>query len=279
MILEAFYEMSEQRTERENSWFLQVEGVLQGPYPSARVRHLLLEGEVSPQDGISPDRKSWRKIQEVAEVVPLKMRAQLGDRSAQAMMHARRITDEQSGAGRAQGFPLVSLLVAMLIVSGIIAGSIWLGLPEQPDEPDCQAPAGPGVNWRNCILIGLDTGAASLAGANLNSAVLRKAKLTATHLAGADLSYADLVGADLSYARLNDAVMVGANLQTAKLVEADLTGADLRFADLTGSRLDGASLRGVRLGGAIWTDGLVCTSESVGRCIPTQSGKDSVSYR
>ncbi len=279
MILETFCEMSEQHSDQENSWFLRVEGALRGPYPSTRVRHLLLEGEVGLQDGISSDRKTWQKIQEVAEVVPLKMRAQLGDRSAQAMMHARQIADEQSGAGRSQRFPLTSLLVVMLIISGMIAGSIRLGRPKQLDEPRCQAPAGPGVNWRYCILIGLDTGAASLAGANLNSAVLRKAKLTATNLAGVDLSYADLAGADLSYARLNNALMVGTNLQLAKLVEADLTGADLRFADLTGSRLDGASLRGVRLGGAIWTDGLVCASESVGRCLPTQSGKDSVSYR
>ncbi|MEN8166625.1 MAG: pentapeptide repeat-containing protein [Pseudomonadota bacterium] len=271
--------MSEQYAEQKNTWFLRVEGALRGPYPSARVRHLLLEGELSLQDGISRDRKTWRKIQEVAEVVPLKMRAQLGDPSAQAMMHARQIADQQSGAGRPQRFPLAPLLVVMLVVSGFMLGSTWLGPPKQVDEPHCHAPAAPGVNWRNCILIDLDAGAASLAGANLNSAVLRKAKLTATNLAGADLSYADLAGADLSYARLNDAVMVGANLQVVELVEADMAGADLRFADLTGSRLDGASLRGVRFGGAIWIDGLVCTAESVGGCTPTQSGKDSVSYR
>ncbi len=258
--------MSEQTTETKNIWFLRIEGALLGPYPSARVRNLLANGELSLNAEISRDRSSWQEIQTVPEVVPLKLRAQMGDRSAQSLIHARRVAEQQVSTGKAQGFPFAALLIVTLLISGIIAVSIWRGLPNAGDAPDCSAQAAPQVDWQHCSLIGVDVGAASLAGANLNSAVLRQAKLTATNLTAANLRYADLSGADLSYAQLNLAVLLGANLQGADLSEADLTAADLRFADLTGSRMERANLAGASLGEAIWIDGKPCASGSVSKC-------------
>lgn len=256
--------MPDQAVEKKNNWLLRVEGVQLGPFPSTRVRNLLVNGEVSLNTEISRDGRSWEKIQAVAEVVPLNMRAQLGDRSAQTLIHARRVAEQQAGKG--QRFPVTALLTVTLLIVGIIALSIWRGLPNDIDTPDCNAQAAPYVNWRNCVLIGLDVGTASLVGANLNSAVLRQAKLTATDLRGANLRYTDLSRADMSYAQLNRAVLLGANLQGADLAEADLTDADLRFADLSGSRLVRTILNGARLSEAIWSDGKVCSSGSVGEC-------------
>ncbi|MEN8178438.1 MAG: pentapeptide repeat-containing protein [Pseudomonadota bacterium] len=259
--------MSDQAAESNNIWFLRVEGAQLGPYPSARVRNLLANGELSLHAEISRDRKSWKKIQSVPEVVPLKLRAQLGDRSAQTLVHARRVAEQQSRTVKSEKFPVAALLVVSLLISGILAVSIWRGLPQERDVPDCSAQAAPQVNWSNCVLIGIDVGAASLAGANLNSANLRQAKLTATNLMAANLRYSDLSGADMSYAQLKQAVLLGANLQGADLAEADLTEADLRFADLTGSRLEGARLNGARLSEAIWIDGKPCAGGSVGKCL------------
>jgi uncharacterized protein YjbI with pentapeptide repeats len=159
-------------------------------------------------------------------------------------------------------------LISLLLILFGVGSVIWLDRPKQMVQPDCNAPAGPGVDWRNCVMPELDVGSASLFGADLNSAVLRQAKLTATDLSGSDLRYADLQGADLSYARLRRADMQGADLSQANLLQADLAGADLRYADLSGSRLQGANLNAVRLGGAIWTNGKVCAETSFGRCLP-----------
>ncbi len=258
--------MPDQTAEKKTIWFLRVEGAELGPFPSAKVRNLLVNGELSLNAEISRDRRSWKKIHTVAEVVPVSMRAQMGDRSAQTLVHARHVAEQQARSEKSHSFPLAATLTVSLLIAGIIGVSIWRGLPEEHDTPDCKAQAAPNVNWRNCILIGVDAGAASLAGANLNSAILRQAKLTATDLTDANLQYADLSGADLSYAQLNRAVFLGANLQGADLTEADLTAADLRFADLSGSRLERATLHDASLGEAIWIDGKPCGSGSVGKC-------------
>lgn len=251
----------------DNNWYVRLAGIEHGVYTSAGVRRLLLDGDAGLQDQISTDCEHWREIREVAEVIPLRMRADLGDRSAQVLLHARRHTSQEAGEGLATGFPLSSMISVMMLISGLLGLGIWVGVPKEIDEPQCQAEAGPGVNWRYCILPGKDVGAASLVGANLNSAILRTANFMATNLHRADLSYADLRGADLSYARLSEAVMVGANLQKADLSEADLSHTDLRFADLSGARLDGVKLEGTMLGDAIWVDGTTCRVESVGSCV------------
>ena len=62
----------------------------------------------------------------------------------------------------------------------------------------------------------------------------------------ADLSRIDLTGVDLRGANL-----AYANLRQATLYQADLTGADLR---------------GTVFDGAIWVDGTVCVTGSVGGC-------------
>jgi hypothetical protein len=250
----------------KTGWYVRVEGAQLGPYPSTRVRSLLMNGGLSLASEISRDRRRWQKIRDVAEVVPLKLRAELGDRSAQKLIHARRLA-EQAGAERRQGFPILAFSVLLLIVLAIVGLALWRGFPQEETRADCRAPAAPGVNWSNCVHNGLDVGASSLQGANLTSARMRRAKLTATNLTGAKLRYADLSGADMSYAQLAQADLLGANLQGADLSAADLSAADLRYADMTGGRVERALLRGAKLTGSIWVDGRVCAEGSVGKCL------------
>jgi len=257
-----------QRSDQEKHWFLRIQQTRRGPYTSAKVRRLLHDGELRLTDEISPDAKHWQAVREVSEVVPLNLRAEMGDRSALSLLHARRSSDPRGPGRERESFPYVASIVILLLILLSVGAALWLDQPGQADRPDCRAPAGPGVDWRNCNLSGLDVGSASLAGANLNSTLLSQANLTATDLSDADLRYADLHEANLSYARLRGANLQGADLRKAELLQADLAGADLRYADLSGSRLDGANLQSARLGSAIWRDGRVCGEASVGGCLP-----------
>lgn len=250
------------KSDQDKRWFLRIQHTRQGPFSSAKVRRLLLEGEVTLTDEISGDGRQWQRLRDVSEVVPLNLRAEMGDRSALSLMHSRR----SGSAGKRERFPYLASFISLLLLLAIVGAAVWLDRPGESDQPDCNAPAAPGVDWRNCVMSGLDVGSASLAGANLNSAVLHQARLTATDLSGADLRYADLQEADLSYAQLQRSVMQGTNLRGANLLQANLSGADLRYADFTGSRLEGVNLSAARFGGAIWTDGKVCAESSIGRC-------------
>lgn len=250
---------------KPQSWFVKHDDMVMGPLTSARIRHLLLDGELALSDQISPDKQSWQAISRIPSVVPLQLRAAEGDTEAQATVAARERADARDNR-QERRFPLLSLTIALLIIGGVVLYSLMHGMPEVIDDSTCSAPPAPGVNWRNCLIQDLDVGAASLAGANLNSAVLRRAKLSTTDLTNADLRYANLSHGDLRHAQLQGAAMVGVNLQFADLRGADLSDADLRFADLSNSRIDDASLKNARLGSALWLDGRSCGENSIGKC-------------
>jgi uncharacterized protein YjbI with pentapeptide repeats len=86
-------------------------------------------------------------------------------------------------------------------------------------------------------LIGTQTPAVELTGANLRKADLQGANLQGVNLQGASLEEADLRGANLREANLREANLRGANLlgiylRRDYLEEADIEGADLRGAYL-----------------------------------------------
>ncbi|MET0065660.1 MAG: pentapeptide repeat-containing protein [Candidatus Thiodiazotropha sp.] len=257
--------MKSQEQNAPPGWYVRHEGLISGPHSDARVRQHLLDGSWELSDEISQDKRQWQRMLEVPNVVPLQMRAEAGDASARASIDTR---DKLSARDRAETrrVPVIPLVVVLLVLAAVVGLSLLLNRQDAADTPECDAPPGPGVNWRNCVLVGVDAGSASLAGANLNSAVLRGARLSATDLSGARLDYADLSSANLSYARLQGASLLGVNLKRADLREADLSRADLRFADFTGSRVQGMLLKGAHLDDAIWVDGRKCAAGSVGVC-------------
>jgi hypothetical protein len=180
------------------------------------------------------------------------------------------------------------ILGAALVLGGAIAAA-FVFMPEAPNlKLQCDAPAGPQVNWSNCRFEGIILNNANLAGAQMGNANLAGAQLAATNLSGANLAYANLGNADLRGADLHRAKAVGTTfrnatleringqdadfgysiLQGANLRGANLRGADLTKADLTGADIDGATFDGAHLGGAIWTDRTVCGAESIGTCTP-----------
>jgi hypothetical protein len=260
--------MSDETEKKTKAWFVRHEGLPMGPLPGAKIRHLLLEGEITLDDQISVDRKHWVRMVEVPEVVPLPMRAEAGDAEAKEVLKHRQQSDASSLANENR-IPWVAIVVVLILISGIAGLAVWVGMPEAADTPQCQAKPAPGVNWRNCLLAGVDAGSASLAGANLNSAVLRNARLSATNMSGADMRYTDLSGADLRFADLRGSVLLGANLQSADLRGSNLANTDLRYADLSGSLIENANWENANLGSVIWQDGATCAENSVGRCLKT----------
>jgi hypothetical protein len=258
--------MSNDNEKKTKVWFVRRDGMPMGPFPGAKIRQLLLDGELTLADQISSDKKCWVSMIKVPEVVPLPLRAEAGDSKARADLERRRRSEASSSANERR-IPWMAIGVLLCLIGGVLGLAIWVGMPEQVDTPQCDAVPAPGVNWRNCLLSGIDVGSASLAGANLNSAVLREARLSATNLSGADMRYADLSGADLRYADLREAIFLGANLQAADLRGGNLAGADLRYANLNTSLIENTNFDRANLGSAIWHDGTTCAENSVGQCL------------
>lgn len=241
--------MSETRTKGSGlQWFVRRGAAVRGPFNSTKVRHFVLEDKLGLDDEVSADRKEWRRLGSVPEVVPLQMRTE--DNGFSAEQDAARKGD-RARTTRA-------IIVTLVVIVGLTAAVSLIGRQPVESERDCTSTPAPGVFLEGCLLTGAQMTGAPLHGAHLASASLSGAKLSESDLENADLRYADLSGADMSYANLGAADLKGANLRLADLTNADLDGADLTYADLGGARLGGTSLNRVKLEGAIWIDGSRC---------------------
>jgi len=161
-------------------------------------------------------------------------------------------------------FPQIPLLLGALLLAGPALGA-------------CADSPVPGVEWRRCLLDGVDLSGRDLTGATMRDTSFARASMVGTKLTGvdasdarfsfADLSNADLTGATLRNVDLTRAVLAGATLKGVDLRRATLFRADLRGADLTGAELAGTNLSGAQLGGARWLDGQkICSAASIGSC-------------
>jgi len=247
-----------QEDNNTDAWYLRRDNQVRGPFPSGKVRHLILEGEVFLDDEVSLDRKEWKRVSKVKAVVPLQMRRD-GSVDEEAF-------DKQSSKEKTKA------IVTTLVLTVLVAGFVWLVMfsdqSGQQSASDCLAPASPGVNWENCRFDAADLTGADLSAALLSNSSFQDAKLANAVLEKADMRFTSLIGADLSYARLAGVDLKGANLRGADLTYADLQGANLSYADLTGAKIGGAALTKARLEGTIWIDRSRCATGSITECRP-----------
>lgn len=110
----------------------------------------------------------------------------------------------------------------------------------------------PNTNFSLAVIARCDAGYAYAVNANFYGANLAEGKFLGANLTGANLS-----GANLYRSYLGSAILEGANLSNANLSRATLTNANLTGANLTGANLSGA----------IWVDGTICKTPSIGTCI------------
>lgn len=243
--------MSEARAKGSGlEWFVRHGGSVRGPVSSARVRHQVLAGTLTLDDEVSADRRGWRRIGAVDEVVPLQLRD--GD--------SRLTLPRDLEGARDRRRALRAILVSCALIAATIGLLSVVGRPGPEPARDCAAAPAPGVFLEGCRLDGAALAHASMTGARLANASLARAHLAGADLNGADLRYVDLSEADLSHARLSGASLKGADLRDVDLSNADLGAADLSYADLSGARIGGAQFGQAAFEGAIWIDGRRCAA-------------------
>ncbi len=212
------------------------------------------------------DRRGPREASALRDQAPPDRRQEEPEEVLRHRIALNERLNQRADAERRQ-LPWQTVVIVSLIVLAALLFGLWHPNPPTGDIPNCNTPAQPGVNWRNCTKPGVNLSGASLGGADLRNSHLEGAYLAGTDLSHALLGYAWLSQADLSQARLNGANLMGTNLTQADLSYVDLEGADLSFADLRGARLGAAQLTGARLNLTLWIDGRLCAKGSVGTCL------------
>ncbi len=268
-----------------------------GPFPPKQISQSLLLGRFRLNDEVSEDQETWVTIQSRQELVPEVLQGDLSDEQMQERLKAaRRWADERrpehgvtTDSRRSpessdvleyrshresiykrflqrREFSIVQASIVLLAVSSFIYAGFYFSPETQIEQPNCDAPAVAGVNWRNCRMSGLQSLKSDLQHARLDSAILSGANLFGSNLSDASLMYTDLSMTNLSYVDFERAQMKGSNLQHADLQNADFREADLSYANFTGAKMQGVRLDGARLDNAIWVDGRICLKGSLGEC-------------
>jgi len=278
-----------------NLWYVRRGDKVAGPFPSQVITNNALLGRVKPSDELSMDRLVWQALVDVPELLPqdlLELHTEIDSEQRQwreeRLKAARRWADERinderrhDGEGneprgeerrkntenpdvlakphhypaavpesgkRAYLGAAIAVAALLLLVLGLLyfqpVNPVKVGVI--PAQPQCQQAAAPRANWSGCDK--------------------QEMRLRGADLSGSNLAYTNFSHADLSGSRFRQARLVGANLGGALLNDTDLVGADLSYADLHDASLVSATLTGATLDHAIWPDGRVCATGSLGQC-------------
>lgn len=274
-------------------WYVRRGELVRGPYPRGLIMRYVILGRIVADDELSADCINWVSLADLPELIPPVMHGESG-----ALVAARRWENERRAGPAEQGAaeserrragdevpaPVLrhedlalqaarrrrlqhrAALLAVLLLAGFGAVLLLYPAAVPPPDSDCLLAPAPGVNWNHCAMDGRFLAGADLGDAHMNSMSLNGANLSAARLAGADLSFSNLSRTDLRDTDLRGAQLIGASLRNADMAGARLDRADLSYADLRGAMLLGTELARARLDSAIWVDGRVCGSGSIGEC-------------
>ncbi len=277
-------------------WYIREQGdITKGPFTTSIINNQLSQHRLKATDEVSKDQIHWQPLSSWSEyqadhsdntVKQLDERDGFDRRNnqqtkqpTQRSNNERRAIEDDGDIQRRQRrtklmqkfrqrkqalfWPTIAVISASLLV-------LFLGVFYAESLPisksNCNAAPAPYVNWENCVKPKINLKNADLSNAQLRNSQLSESNLMNATLNGADLAFADLYSANLSYSRMQNTNLKGANLKHADLSYADLTNSDLSYADLSQANLGGSKLDNARFDHAIWINGKVCKTGSIGQC-------------
>jgi len=279
-------------------WQVQRAGQIRGPYPFSVIEKLARAGRLKETDELSDDSENWKLAGDFVGLFE-GLNSEILLKDDERSGHDRRDKDDLSSnhnqqnrqskerrqvesdeeisrrVGRAKlletikasrvedHFPVLAIITSILII--VILGFIFNPVEDELVS-DCDAPPQAGVIWDNCKFGKLILKRRDLSGASIRNAVLARVNFQDAILVGSNFSYTDLSKGNFNNANLENAILKGANLQSVNFKSVSLIGADLSHADLRGANLENADLSRTVLDEAIWKDGRLCASDSVGTC-------------
>jgi len=283
-------------------WYTRIDGIVSGPFTASVIRNNLLLGRLDPKkDKASTDQVNWHLIYTQASLnsdysvdAAMKSKRNLDERNGFDRRHPisteqttpqnrtadRRKYEAEHDVERRQFRTLLMqkfrqrkehiiwpLITVFLVLSTLIVLAISYAKPFPSSQMNCRLAPDTGVDWSNCLKPQMDLRNSILNNAHLRNSQLVGSNLMNSSLSGADMAYADLRFSNLSYSQMNNVLLLGANLKNADLSYTDLSHSDLSYADLSNANLGGSKLDNVRFDHAIWIDGQICLTNSVGKCL------------
>lgn len=280
---------------RSGHWYYRRAGEEKGPYTVGMMRQYVLLGRLRADDEVSDDRVQWHPLHQEPALIPdilsqdvqspgVNERLSAARRWADEREHAgasREGESERRGekqvvspaqrrswfAGKTNKIESYRTLFVVAALFSILAALVYYWTPPaRYTAVSCNAEMQAGVDLRYCHLVGEVFQGQDLREASFLSATLIETSFAGSDLRQTDFSYVTAMGGDFAATNLQHARLKGANLKRANFNNANLADADLSYADLLGADLQSVNLTGTNLEFAIWVDGRVCDTGSIGQC-------------
>ncbi|MEJ2344741.1 MAG: pentapeptide repeat-containing protein [Gammaproteobacteria bacterium] len=265
-------------------WYTRKAGEVKGPFPARSISCFLLLGRMTQDDEVSQDRKHWRVLRELPEMIPDEVRDADTEEGYQRLLAARmrederlrerRCDDRQVAHPRRRGSDRRAPEPAAMVRHREVRQELLQSAAGRPNYlvPGIITALGLIVLFAAGVFVyralPAHTASATVCGGSpapgvswsncgLEGLQAAGADLTGAHLDNADLRGADLHGAmlaesDLAYSNVSTADLRYANLANARLLGTGLRNSDLSYAHFNGADLSYADLRGARITGAVW---------------------------
>ena len=283
-----------------NAWYIrsQTDGEVRGPFPGGQISQEMLLGRHKLDDEVSHDKEEWLRIREVPELLPEIFTENRDDPNFKnRLAAARRWADERRGVAdideqserrasesyeseeikrlhrlamqaKKKSSPMATFVQLSFVFLAIVIVVVlaFQYSPEDKNASDCSAPATQGVNWSGCNLSGAQLLKEKLIAANLMNTNLQTANLYESDLSHANLKFSQLHLSNAKYVNFTKANLTGASFMGADLSGAIFSQADLSYANFRDANITSTDFSQARLDNAIWIDGRICGTNSIGSC-------------
>jgi len=270
----------------QHLWYTRRGNTISGPHPLKQIQRFIILGRINEKDELSTDRKSWKRLTQLTEIIPEVARDVSSPEADQRLIAERMKEDERKfddrrgdrfnvnvnrrggdrrkpesatileyrkfkselSKERLPKKPSRKAEIAVLVGVTSLVLSIGVLLTLYPNhEPVHLNQVCSGQPQPGVDWTNCQLQGAQLQGKSMSGSRLRSANLSGANLSGAKLKNSDLSYADLSIAKLQGANLTGAILTGTAFKKADLSGVNFSGADLSYANLAEATMAGARL--------------------------------
>jgi hypothetical protein len=248
-------EQKQENSGKQPLWYVRRGENIQGPFPCGTIRRFILLGRVRMDDDVSVDRKSWKMVSLVPDVIPPGVRKAAQEGTLDELLPDQLREDERTGRERRSAKDDLQFKERRkgerrqdepeLLHKHRVARE---QLQQLQEEKQTKRPY-LGILFTTLLILlliggGLYMGAPQLIAEPDCSALpapgvsWRNCNLDQLQAEGVDLS-----GALINNALLRQANLSGSNFRGSDLMYAIMSGSDLSYAEFTDAKMKGIDLR------------------------------------
>ncbi|MFK5984140.1 MAG: pentapeptide repeat-containing protein [Pseudomonadota bacterium] len=265
-------------------WYWKKDGKIKGPFAAGLIQQYIILRRVHPNDLMSKDKKLWRKASTINQLIPEVVKNKHIENYDERLKAAKRWADDRGNSRdnladekfnqrkhvtrigiHTLGWK--SMVIVILVLIAVIYAIFYFTPERLISAVDCLAKPVAGINLQACALARKNFSNLDIQNANFKNALMQDINLSHSILSHSQMQYSQLANSNLTGTKLDHSDLTAASLSNAILKGTDFSYANLSYANLHRAKVSNIKLIGANLSKAIWFNGQVCATGSIGRCL------------